>query len=344
MVSKRSTNFSLIKIKNTTLLQRKRRFIKIVNTRLNFTKSRLKLRILNFCKHTLIINFSLSKTSLSLSSRSLSFGKRNTSAKGLGLKIAKRIDSQTVGISTGGLSKIALNTRPNFLKKSLTLSKVSFSKGLSEFCVDFIEFHTESLRQSVGFRCGLRKLEQRILINLALSFSKSFNTLSIFQSNISVNRLKLFSHLSHFKKRRSTRLKSRHRIILIRTRAGNISTLSGLSRPRINLSRLNGRTFNKRINTGSGVGSTLSSRRIVITIGPIGQLLLTIKLHFSISTTISNLLLIHLFLPFAILTVKLALSNSRTSTSSSSKSSSTSHNSSSYGHRLINLMIAKNRC
>ena len=290
------------------------------------------------------LGLSLTKIGLRLSGRSLSFSERNASTERLGLKIAERINSQAIGISTGGLSKVALNTRPNFLKKSLTLRDISFSKSLSEFCVDFIEFHTESLRQSVGLRCGLRKLKQRILIGLALSFSKSFDTLSIFQSNISINRLKLFSHLSHFKKRRSTRLKSRHRIILIRTRAGNISTLSGLSRPRINLSRLNRRTFNKRINTGSGIGSTLSSRRIVITIGPIGQLLLTIKLHFSISTTISNLLLIHLFLPFAILTVKLALGNSRTSTSSSSKSSSTSHNSSSYGHRLIDLMIAKNRC
>ena len=129
----------------------------------------------------------LSKTSLSLSSRSLSFGERDASTEGLGLKITKRINSQTVGISTGGLSKVALNTGPNFLKESLTLGEVSFSKGLSEFCVDFIEFNTESLRQSVGFRCRLRKLKQRILISLALSFSKNLNTLSILESNIGVN-------------------------------------------------------------------------------------------------------------------------------------------------------------
>lgn len=187
MVSKCSTNFSLIRIKNTTLLQRKRRFIKIVNTRLNFTKSRLKLRILNFCKHTLIISFSLSKTSLSLSSRSLSFGKRDTSTKSLGLKIAERINSQAVGISTGSLSKVILDTGPDLMEKSLTLRDISFSKGLSEFCVDFIKFNTESLRQSVGFRCRPCKLEQRILISLALSFSKSLDTLSILESNIGVN-------------------------------------------------------------------------------------------------------------------------------------------------------------
>lgn len=187
MISKSSTNFSLIRIKNTTLLQRKRRFIKIVNTSLNFFKSRLELRILNFCKHTLIISFNFSKIGLRLSGRSLSLGKRNTSTKGLGLKIAERIDSQTVGISTGSLSKVILDTRPDFLKESLTLRDISFSKGLSEFCVDFIKFRAESLRQSVGFRCGLRKLEQRILISLALSFSKSFNTLGILKSNIGVN-------------------------------------------------------------------------------------------------------------------------------------------------------------
>ena len=122
-----------------------------------------------------------------MSSRSLSFSKRNTSTEGLGLKIAEHVDSQAVGISTSGLSKVILDTRPDLLKKSLTLRDISFSKGLSEFCVDFIEFRTESLRQSIGFRCGLRKLEQRILINLALSFSKSFNTLSILESNIGVN-------------------------------------------------------------------------------------------------------------------------------------------------------------
>lgn len=187
MISKSSTNFSLIRIKNTTLLQRKRRFIKIVNTSLNFFKSRLELGILNFCKHTLIIGFNFGKIGLRLSGRSLRLGKRNPSTKGLGLKIAERIDSQAVGISAGGLSKIALNTGPNFLKESLTLGKVSFSKGLSEFCVDFIEFRAESLRQSVRFRCGLRKLEQRILISLALSLSKSLNTLSILKSNIGVN-------------------------------------------------------------------------------------------------------------------------------------------------------------
>ena len=132
-------------------------------------------------------SLSLSKTSLSLSSRSLRFGKRDTSTKGLSLKITERIDSQTIGISTGGLSKVALNTRPNFLKKSLTLRDISFSKSLSEFCVDFIEFHTEPLRQSVGLRCGLRKLEQRILISLTLSFSKSFNTLGILKSDIGVS-------------------------------------------------------------------------------------------------------------------------------------------------------------
>jgi len=136
-----------------------------------------------------VFSFSLSfsKTGLRLSSRSLSFGKRDTSTKGLGLKITERINSQTVGISTSGLSKVALNTRPNFLKESLTLDKVSFSKGLSEFCVDFIKFSTESLRQSVGFRCRPRKLEQRILISLALSFSKSLDTLSILKSNIGVS-------------------------------------------------------------------------------------------------------------------------------------------------------------
>ena len=129
----------------------------------------------------------LSKTSLGLSSRSLSFSERDASTEGLDLKITKRINSQAVGISTGGLSKIVLNTRPNLLKKSLTLRDISFSKGLSEFCVDFIEFHTESLRQSVRFRYGLRKLEQRILIGLALSFSKSLDTLSILEGNIGVS-------------------------------------------------------------------------------------------------------------------------------------------------------------
>ncbi len=133
------------------------------------------------------LGLSLSKTSLSLSSRSLSLSKRNASTEGLGLKIAERINSQTIGISTNGLSKVILDTRPDLLKKSLTLRDISFSKGLSKFCVDFIEFRTESLRQSVGFRCGLRKLEQRILIGLALSFSKSFNTLSILKSNIGVS-------------------------------------------------------------------------------------------------------------------------------------------------------------
>lgn len=180
MVSKRSTNLSFIRIENTTLIQRKRRFIKILNTGIDLTNSRFQLGILNICKNTLII-------SISLSSRSLSFGKRDTSTERLGLKITKRVDSQTVGISTGGLSKVILNTRPNFLKESLTLGNISFSKGLSEFCVDFIEFHTESLRQGVGFRCGLRKLEQRILISLALSFGKSFNTLGILESNIGVS-------------------------------------------------------------------------------------------------------------------------------------------------------------
>ena len=145
------------------------------------------LRIEITLSRTLGNSLSLSKTSLGLSSGGLSFGKRNTSTEGLGLKIAERVDSQTVGISTGGLSKVILDTRPNFLKESLTLGNISFSKGLSEFCVDFIEFHTESLRQSVGFRCGLRKLEQRILIGLALSFSKSFDTLSILESNIGVS-------------------------------------------------------------------------------------------------------------------------------------------------------------
>ena len=187
MGSKRSTNLSLIRIKNTTLLQRKRGFIKIVNTSLNFFKSRLELGILNFFKHTLIFSFGSSKIGLRLSGRSLSLSKRDTSTKGLGLKIAERIDSQAVGISTSGLSKIALNTGPNFLKKSLTLGKVSFSKGLSEFRIDFIKFHSESLRQSVGFRCRPRKLEQRILISLALSFSKSLDTLSILESNIGVS-------------------------------------------------------------------------------------------------------------------------------------------------------------
>lgn len=229
MVSKRSTNFSLIRIKNTTLLQRKRRFIKIINTRLNFTKSRLKLRILNFCKHTLVISFGLSKTSLSLSSRGLSLSERDTSTEGLGLKIAERINSQAVGISTGSLSKVILDTRPNLLKESLTLGDISFSRGLSEFCVDFIEFHTESLRQSVGFRCGLRKLEQRILIGLALSFSKSFDTLSILESNIGVSIFHLTVEHSVLDDRRSAGLKSRHRIHLVRTRTGNISALSGLS-------------------------------------------------------------------------------------------------------------------
>ena len=136
-----------------------------------------------------VFSFSLSfcKTGLRLSGRSLSFGKRDTSFKGLGLKIAERIDSQAVGISTGGLSKIVLNTGPNFLKESFTLGKVSFSNGPTEFCVDFIKFSTESLRQGVGFRCRPRKLEQRILIILALSFSKSLDTLSILESNIGVS-------------------------------------------------------------------------------------------------------------------------------------------------------------
>lgn len=138
-------------------------------------------------KSILRLGLSLSKTSLGLSSRSLSFGERDASTKRLGLKITKRVDSQTIGISTSGLSKVILDTRPDLLKKSLTLRNISFSKGLSEFCVDFIEFHTESLRQSVGFRCRLRKLEQRILISLALSFSKSFNTLGILESNIGVS-------------------------------------------------------------------------------------------------------------------------------------------------------------
>ena len=145
------------------------------------------LRIEITLSRTLSNSLSLSKAGLRLSSRSLRFGKRDTSTKGLGLKIAKRIDSQAVGISTGGLSKVALNTRPNFLKESLALGKVSFSKGLSEFCIDFIKFSTESLRQSVGFRCRPRKLEQRILISLALSFSKSLDTLSILKSNIGVS-------------------------------------------------------------------------------------------------------------------------------------------------------------
>ena len=187
MGSKRSTNLSFIRIKNTTLLQRKRGFIKIVNTSLNFFKSRLELGILNFCKHTLIFSLGSSKIGLRLSGRSLSLSKRDTSTKGLGLKIAKRIDSQAVGISTGGLSKIVLNTGPNFLKKSFTLGKVRFSKSLSKFCIDFIEFRTESLRQSVGFRCRPRKLEQRILISLTLSLSKSLDTLSILESNIGVS-------------------------------------------------------------------------------------------------------------------------------------------------------------
>lgn len=141
-------------------------------------------------KRSLRIKIALSRIfslGLSLSKTSLSLGERNPSTKGLGLKIAERIDSQAVGISAGGLSKIALNTGPNFLKESLTLGKVGFSKGLSEFCIDFIKFHPESLRQSVGFRCRPRKLEQRILIGLALSFSKSLDTLSILESNIGVS-------------------------------------------------------------------------------------------------------------------------------------------------------------
>ena len=145
------------------------------------------LRIKITLSSTLSNSLGLSKTSLGLSSRSLSFSERDASTEGLDLKITKRINSQAVGISTGGLSKIVLNTRPNLLKKSLTLRDISFSKGLSEFCVDFIEFHTESLRQSVRFRYGLRKLEQRILIGLALSFSKSLDTLSILEGNIGVS-------------------------------------------------------------------------------------------------------------------------------------------------------------
>ena len=121
MIGKSSTNFSLIRIKNTTLLQRKRRFIKIVNASLNFLKSRLELGILNFCKHTLIISFNFSKIGLRLSGKSLRFGERDASSEGLGLKIAERINSQTVGISASGLSKVILDTRPNFLKKCLTL-------------------------------------------------------------------------------------------------------------------------------------------------------------------------------------------------------------------------------
>ena len=180
MVSKRSTNLSLIRIEKTTLIQRKRRFVKILNTSIDLTNSRLKLRILNICKNTLI-------SSISLSSRSLSFSERDASTEGLGLKITERIDSQAVGISTGGLSKVILDTGPDLLEKSLTLRDISFSKGLSEFCVDFIKFHTKSLRQSVGFRCGPYKLEQRILISLTLSFSKSLDTLSILKSNIGIN-------------------------------------------------------------------------------------------------------------------------------------------------------------
>ena len=142
---------------------------------------------LNISKRNTTRSKSILRLSLSLSSRGLSFGERDTSTEGLGLKIAERVNSQAVGISTSSLSKVILNTRPNFLKESLTLGRISFSKGLSEFCVDFIEFHTESLRQGVGFRYGLRKLKQRILISLALSFRKNFDTLSILKSNIGVN-------------------------------------------------------------------------------------------------------------------------------------------------------------
>ena len=184
---------------------------------------------LNISKRNTTRSKSILRLSLSLSSRGLSFGERDTSTEGLGLKIAERINSQTVGISTGGLSKIILDTRPNFLKESLTLGNISFSKGLSEFCVDFIKLHTESLRQGVGFRCGLRKLKQRILISLALSFSKSFDTLSILESNIGVSIFHLTVEHSVLNDRRSTGLQSRHRIHLIRAGAGNISTLSGLS-------------------------------------------------------------------------------------------------------------------
>ena len=175
------------------------------------------------------LGLSLNKTSLSLSSRSLSFGERNTGSEGFSLKITKCVNSQTVSISLSSLSKVVPDTRPNFLKKSITLRNISFSKGLSEFCVDFIEFRTESLRQSVGFRCGLRKLEQRILISLTLSFSKSFNTLSILKSDIGVSIFQLTIEHSVLNDRRSTGLESRHRIHLIRTRTGNISALSGLS-------------------------------------------------------------------------------------------------------------------
>ena len=271
-----------------------------------------------FTKSILSFSLSLRKTSLSLRSRSLGLRKRNTSAERLGLKITESINSQAVGISTSGLSKVVLDTRPNLLKKSLTLRNISFSKGLSEFCVDFIELHTESLRQSVGFRCGLRKLEQRILISLTLSFSKSFNTLSILQSNISVSITHLTIQHSTLKERRYTGLENRHGIHLIRTGAGNISTLSGLSRTGVDMSRLDSRTLDERIDTSGTLGSTLSGRRVKFVISPFSHIFLTLRLSLCISTTISNLLLIHLFLPFTILTIQLTLSDCASTSGGSS--------------------------
>lgn len=199
--------------------------------------------------------------SLSISVRSLSIGKTNTSLSSTLLKTSHRIDSETLGIRLSGRSKFRLVISPNGSDLSLLLGEVRNSINLSKAGIDLIENRAEAFRKSVRFSSSTGKREERIFIFNARGLGKGLNTLSVHQLNLSVINLRLLRHLEDTS---GTLLNSGTDSRADIRRVGKIRNrgrVSGRSRHRSGLQTA--RTFHKGINTSGASGPTLRDGRIV---------------------------------------------------------------------------------
>lgn len=201
--------------------------------------------------------------SLSISVRSLSIGKTNTSLSSAFLEISHRIDSKTLSIRLSGRSEFRLVIGPNGSDLSLLLGEIRNSIDLGKAGIDLIKNRTEAPRKSVGLGSRPGKCEERIFIFNTRSLSKGLNTLSIHQLNLSVINLRLLRHLEDTS---GTLLNSGtdsradiRRIWEIRNRG----SISSRSRHRSRLQTA--RTFHKGINTSGASGPTLSAWRVILT-------------------------------------------------------------------------------
>ena len=297
---------------------------RLANLLINFFNLSLSKRFTKPTQLILRLSESLKIRFLGTFSLSLSLSIYNLSILQALHTITKSLNGETVGVSLSGLGKVIFLARPEFSNTSITLGRILNGFNLGKLGVNLINFSLKTLRKGVRLSGRTNELEKTIGILDTFSLCDSLQTLSISILGLCLNIFSLNTLQSGFAERRSTRHNVRHRVVLIRTLRRNRTTVGLRNIALRGTHRLNGRTFNKWINTSGGVSGALSDRRFEFVISPRGIVFHTLVLGLGILTSLCDLKIIHLLLPFTIFTVHATGRDGRTGGTGATKDSANS--------------------